>query len=158
MRAPAPDDDLIGGADDITSLGGRETDLIGDDDLIGKEDDDGMGKRKPFTETIVEKLTTAQEQFRKARIREREQRDTLNDPEFWFCIYFPTRELKNEFLAKSGITEHIGGDKYIDGIELARAMGIKMSGDRVPFTPVIGVKSRWANLALPLPTPKKTRS
>ena len=46
------------------------------------------------------------------------------DSEFWFCICFYNRKQKELFLEK---TKAIAlGDKYINGVEFARAIGIDL--------------------------------
>ena len=49
---------------------------------------------------------------------------TALDPEFYFVVCFQSRKQKDEFLALSGIGVAVGGDKYIDGLKLARHLGV----------------------------------
>jgi len=50
------------------------------------------------------------------------------DSEFWACLVFPTRELKDEFLEKSGFLKH--GDKYLNGLKIAELMNIPLNYER----------------------------
>ena len=59
----------------------------------------------------------------------KERRDKyrlLVDPEFWFCVCFQSRQQKEEFLEKSGFGG-VGGDKYLDGLKLAEALGVEIN-------------------------------
>jgi hypothetical protein len=69
----------------------------------------------------------------KAGERSNDQRfDDATDSEYWFCICFQTREQKEEFLNLVGWTEI--GDKYLDGMKVAKAMGLKLTS-RIPELP-----------------------
>lgn len=46
------------------------------------------------------------------------------DTEFWFSVFFPSREHKEAFLQAIGATSL--GDKYIGGIDLAEQLGINV--------------------------------
>lgn len=48
------------------------------------------------------------------------------DPEFFFVVCFQSRAQKEEFLSKSGIGAAVGGDKYIDGLRLAKHLGVEI--------------------------------
>lgn len=61
------------------------------------------------------------------------------DSEFWFCIGFQNRAQKDEFLTKLGIMEL--GDKYLDGVEVAKTLGIKMETP-MPEMPNFGHDAR----------------
>ena len=54
------------------------------------------------------------------------------DSEYWFAVCFQTREQKEEFLEKLKLMEI--GDKYLDGMEVAKALGIELES-RVPDLP-----------------------
>jgi len=47
------------------------------------------------------------------------------DSEYWFAVCFQSREQKEEFLRLAKI-EGLG-DKYLDGLEVAKKMGIRIS-------------------------------
>jgi ribonuclease HI len=56
--------------------------------------------------------------------KEKERYEIATDSEYWCCLCFQTRAQKEEFLNKSGIIKH--GDKYIDGREAAKTLGIEI--------------------------------
>ena len=59
-----------------------------------------------------------------------------NDDEFWFAVCFQSREQKDDFLRLAGWAEL--GDKYIDGLEVARKLNVAVE-------------------PIPMPKPKMTR-
>lgn len=62
----------------------------------------------------------------KERAKAEEQRFTDNtDSEFWICLGFQGREQKEEFLRLTGIIAL--GDKYLDGMEVARLLGVELT-------------------------------
>ncbi len=52
------------------------------------------------------------------------------DSEFWVAMCFQTREQKDEFLRKAGLLPL--GDKYLDGMKVAKAMGITLESPVPP--------------------------
>jgi hypothetical protein len=54
------------------------------------------------------------------------------DTEFWFAVYFRSREQKNQFLHAIGMLAE--ADKYIDGERLADTLGIDLAGGEAVFT------------------------
>lgn len=76
----------------------------------------------------------------KERAQAADQRFVDNtDSEFWFCIGFQNRAQKEEFLTKLGLIDL--GDKYLDGVEVARALGIKLETP-MPEMPKFGHDTR----------------
>jgi hypothetical protein len=65
------------------------------------------------------------------RARQEQARFELaTDTEFWFSVYFQSREQKEAFLkALEWLTS---GDKYLNGLELAEAMGIELPKVSLP--------------------------
>jgi hypothetical protein len=57
----------------------------------------------------------------------------LTDTEYWFCVCFQTREQKDEFLAKSGIKNACRSEKYLDGMKLAKHLGVKLESPVPPL-------------------------
>ncbi len=68
-----------------------------------------------------EKIMTAFEE--RAKNEEARLQDAT-DSDFWFSICFQTREQKEEFLQKMGLLQL--GDKYLDGLKVAKALGVKL--------------------------------
>lgn len=96
--------------------------------------------------------------FKQRAKNEDARKEGAIDSEFWFCLYFQTREQKDEFLAKIGWDDI--GDKYIDGMEAAEAVGITLESF-IPPMPQIRIDQKLAALAqritTALPGKKKKR-
>jgi hypothetical protein len=58
------------------------------------------------------------------KILRRDAYRTMVDPEFWFAVCFQNREQKEAFLKAVGWFAH--GDKYLDGLWVARKLGIQI--------------------------------
>jgi hypothetical protein len=68
----------------------------------------------------------------KADIKAEQHRfEVVNDSEFWCAFCFESREQKEEFLRVFQL--HFLGDKYIDGLAAARALGKPLTSPRVRF-------------------------
>jgi len=74
----------------------------------------------------------------------REQWRVTVDTEFWFAVCFQSREQKETFLQKAGLSEL--GDKYLDGLRLAEKFGIMIEEialeARRPDKPPRGLRER----------------
>jgi hypothetical protein len=70
--------------------------------------------------TIVDEFSAIRE-GRQAQARAIE---LANDTEYWFAVYFQTREQKEVFLKAMHWFEH--GDKYLDGQYVAKKQGISL--------------------------------
>lgn len=57
-----------------------------------------------------------------ARKQQADAIDLANDSEFWFCMFFQTREQKEAFVRHFGLPT----DKYIDGQDAAARMGVTL--------------------------------
>lgn len=68
------------------------------------------------------------------------------DSEYWVCMGFQSREQKEEFLGALGLLAH--GDKYLDGLKVAKALGIDLKTE-VPPMPKFRVDGSWGRFALP---------
>lgn len=62
------------------------------------------------------------------------------DSEYWCCFCFQTRTQKEEFLQKLGLLEL--GDKYLDGIEVAKALKVPLDAP-VPSVRKRNQSKRW---------------
>ncbi|WP_211440941.1 hypothetical protein [Collimonas humicola] len=72
------------------------------------------------------------DEFATLRAARKQQADAIelaNDSEFWFAMYFQTREQKEAFVAALGLKQ----DKYIDGQEAARILGITLPPRPAPY-------------------------
>lgn len=68
------------------------------------------------------------------------------DSEYWVALCFQTRAQKEEFLAKIGVLSE--GDKYLDGLAVARAMGITIEAPTPPRRK-LNIGKRWQGLVKP---------
>ena len=70
------------------------------------------------------------------------------NPEYWFCCIFQSLEQKQAFLEAVGWARlNGGGDKYISGTVVAKALGVKLPPGPI-WKPVPEPKKRWAALAM----------
>lgn len=98
----------------------------------------------------VQEMSEALRKF-KERAAAADQRLLDNtDSEFWICVGFQNRAMKEEFLKKAGLFEH--GDKYLDGVVVARVLGIQIETP-IPSMPNFGFDSQLGNLAPRLDEP-----
>lgn len=72
-------------------------------------------------------LTELQKAYRQRAANEAERFAEATDPEFWFTVYFKSREEKEKFLKAINAKKNVVGDKYIDGHKLAKMMGVDLS-------------------------------
>lgn len=72
------------------------------------------------------------ERFKARAKAEEYRRTTVTDSEYWVALCFETREQKEEFLRKLNLLDE--GDKYIDGLRAAEAMGLTIESPRFAFT------------------------
>lgn len=79
---------------------------------------------------IIERKKATQERFR-----------ISTDPEFFFCVVFQSREQKEQFLEGIGWMEL--GDKYINGLEVARRLGIPVDIVSIEPLPLRGKPNRF---------------
>jgi hypothetical protein len=86
--------------------------------------------------TVEEETADEMEEFRTAgrtgldqlQKAEQQYRDAV-DTEFWFCVCFQSREQKDAFIRALGWGDL--GDKHMDGIELARRLGVEIPDVRI---------------------------
>jgi hypothetical protein len=75
--------------------------------------------------------------IRAARDQQRQAIELANDSEYWFAVYFQTREQKEAFLQKmmtaDGTPWSEQGDKYLDGQQLAKRHGIDVPPRPAPY-------------------------
>lgn len=68
---------------------------------------------------------------KEARERQAAAVDLANETEFWFAMYFQTREQKDAFLKAVKWFEM--GDKYLDGLLVAKEMGVELPPRQAPY-------------------------
>ena len=113
---------------DALSLDPDDLNLVGDDlTLEGAEagpDNAEPADIETMAAAELEEISATLKGF-KQRAKQEEQRYlNATDSEYWFCLCFQTREQKDEFLKKVGWWDI--GDKYLDGMLVAEAMGIHL--------------------------------
>lgn len=138
------DDDIKSSFDerDATS-----DDLDGDvsfddmDDILATSDDggaesDGFFADTPYTGTVEgdgkPEANALLKGFKDRAKREATRMADAVDDEYWVAVIFQTRAQKEAWLTALGVIQD--GDKYIDGLPVARAMGIKLPAASAPQT------------------------
>lgn len=69
--------------------------------------------------------------IREGRAKQSQAIELANDTEYWFAVYFQSREQKEAFLKAMAWFEH--GDKYIDGRHAAKLQGIELPPRPAPY-------------------------
>lgn len=103
-----------------------------------------------------EELNAVQAAFKaKKRAEQAAFRDNT-DSEYWVALCFQTRAQKEEFLAKIGVLSE--GDKYLDGLMVAKAIGVTIDSPTPPKMRLT-TKKRWNTLVMqPRVTTRRTTS
>lgn len=81
--------------------------------------------------------------FRKRAKDEGKRFALATDAEYWTCICFQTREQKEHFLAALDLLKF--GDRYLDGQEVAKQLGIELPEADVPYKTSSKVDPTWAS-------------
>lgn len=71
-----------------------------------------------------QRLLAAESAFMARQKAEAARVEAATDTEFWCALYFQTREQKEAFLRAMKLLEL--GDKYLDGCEVARVLGVTL--------------------------------
>lgn len=64
--------------------------------------------------------------YRKRARREVDRKRAATDSEYWFCVYFESREQVEQFQRKVGIIPRLHGDKYVSGPAFAELLGVDL--------------------------------
>lgn len=97
---------------------------LADVEMTGDMQEDADAGMSEALRQIIERKRATQERFR-----------TATDPEFFFCLCFQSREQKDDFLRL--IKWDDLGDKYINGLEVARRLAVPLTA-----TPIEPLKIR----------------
>lgn len=79
-------------------------------------------------------MADAQNRLQKLIARSKAEKarfEQVTDSEYWVAFCFETREQKQEFLEKAGLIDE--GDKHVDGLAFAKAIGIDIESPRVQW-------------------------
>lgn len=79
-----------------------------------------------LAEDCARELGALQKGFANRAKAERERFRLATDSEFWFAVCFRSREEKDRFLKAAGVVVSMMGDKYIDGRQFAKTLGVDM--------------------------------
>lgn len=95
----------------------------------GKDGDDPLSDTEYtgyLDEDMGEQLSDLQKGFQERSQKEKDRFQRATDPEFWFAVYFATREEKEAFLQAMNLRKNVYGDRYIDGRRWAKQAGIDL--------------------------------
>lgn len=76
-------------------------------------------------------LDAVQQGFRNRAKQEAARFELVTDSEYWTCICFQSRAQNEQFLAALKLLDL--GDKYLDGLQVAKRLGIKIDPVSVPY-------------------------
>lgn len=86
-------------------------------------------------------LSELQAGFRKRAKDEGRRFEQATDTEYWACLCFQTREQKEAFLKALNLLAI--GDKYLDGQEVAKVLGVELPSADVPYNTSSKKDSAW---------------
>lgn len=87
-------------------------------------------------------LDAVQAGFRKRATADKSRKHLATDSEYWACLCFQTRAQKDAFLTALNLIQF--GDKYLDGREVARALGVSIPDEKPPYHDTAKVDKTWA--------------
>ena len=94
-------------------------------------------------------LSEAEQAFKDRAKAEQKRFELATDSEYWLAMCFQSRQQKEDFLA--ALREKLGlkddGDKYLDGWEVAKALGIQLTREDVPYNTSSKLDKRWLSLS-----------
>ncbi len=132
---------------DVFALEADEFTLGGDDFTLDNGEPQGRGDLADVDiEAVAEgEVNEVLAGFKDRAKQEAARHEYAVEAEYWCCLYFQTIDQKDEFLRKIGWDEL--GDKYIDGMAAADAVGITLESF-IPPMPQIRIDSKLAALAI----------
>jgi hypothetical protein len=107
--------------------------------------------REPEKE-IDETARQITESFRKIRERKDALFSDIMDADYYLVLCFQSEKQCAEWARKAGMPER---DRYIDGLDLAERMGIKIEAPTMPRQKPFRIQERWRSIAI---APKKETS
>ena len=88
-------------------------------------------------------LDAVKKGFRDRLKAENKRKVDATDSEYWFCVCFQSRAQSEAFLREIGWRKF--GDKYLDGVKVAKMMGIELPDDEVPYVAEPKIDKVWAS-------------
>ena len=122
---------------ELIEFSGNAPDPIGDISYTGNIETDSAAE-----------LTTISAGFRQRMANEQARVNDELDSENWFTVVFETRAQKEAFLRAVHLLEH--GDKYLDGRDVAQALGVDLPPSGRKFRPTPKIDPKLAALAKPV--------
>lgn len=104
---------------------------FGGDDFGGLSDEEEQDDGKTTEEGTKEDIAKVKSAFQQRSEAEQKRFELATDSEYWLCVCFQSRDQKEEFLQASGLEPL--GDKYLDGWEVAKKLGVKIARAEVPY-------------------------
>jgi hypothetical protein len=71
-------------------------------------------------------LTALQRGFRERREKQRLRQQQINDTTYWCSLTFQSRAQRNAFLAALGLDRMLEDDQHLDGVAVAKKLGIEL--------------------------------
>lgn len=117
--------DALDGLNGLDSLDG----LDGLDTIDGPTDSEFVPGS--LQETTRRELSEYEAAFKARAQAESKRMELATDSEYWTCLVFQTREQAEAFAAAVPWLEQ--GAKYVDGVQVARSLGIELPPAAVPY-------------------------
>jgi len=122
---------------------------------LGKGLSSAFQKKHPFDDIVYtgnteqdlkQEFNEIQKGFMERNKKEQERFKLATDSEYWCCLVFQTREQKEQFLHAMKWMVH--GDKYIDGVKVAKQLDVSLTPAEVPYNTSEGksVSKAWKDL------------
>lgn len=120
------DDDLLAQLQATAAPEATDADVL---DMLNVEPEPDPLADVDYTGDIAEdsarEFTALEQGFRDRAQRENDRFRMATDSEYWVAVCFKSREDKERFLNRAGLLRV--GDKYLDGYQVARILGIDVS-------------------------------
>jgi hypothetical protein len=102
--------------------------------LFAEDDNplDGLPDTGDVQKNADQEMSAVEQEIERNRAASEERFRVAADPEFFFCVCFQSRDQKEEFLKNIGWLDELG-DKYLNGLEVARRLEIPVT--IIPLAP-----------------------
>jgi hypothetical protein len=98
----------------------------------------------PAEESAARELGELGLAFKQRADDENRRFELATDSEYWCCFCFQSRDQKEAFLAALSLLDL--GDKYLDGWEVAKRLGIALQREEVPYNTSAKVDAKLKDL------------